>query len=567
MTTSGRRFRAAVVAVALTLGACGPQAGSPDQRAASGEEPAARGPKVLTVAISREPTELQEDIPGAASKSGSADIFQIAHDSLVVRNPQTFSHEPRLALEMPSVERGTWRVNTDGTMDVTWRIHPNARWHDGTPLTSTDLAFAFQVYGDPDIPSRVGAPLEIMHSVLTPDPHTLVVHWNQVYVNADEAPGLNPMPRHLLEDLYRTDKANLPNSPRFSTEFVGLGPYRLTTWERGSHIEFARFDDYYRGRPPLDRVILRFIGDANARVTNILAEQVDVVMAPGVSIDAATEVQQRWQGTGNQVLFQLKNNVSLLVVQFRPQYAQPRNGLTVLPVRQAVYHAIDRQALSDSLTQGLAPPADSWLAPTEPLRRDLEASIPQFPYDPARASQLLAGAGWQPGPDSVLTHAQTGDRFDIEIRGRPDFERHANIIAAGWKAVGARPAIYIIPQALAADRSQEGAAPGAVFSSIRADVLYKDRLDSRVMMTAENRWTGKNTGGYVNPRVDALLDRLNATIDQRQRIPLHRDLLREQMGDVAVMPLHWSIEPTLAMKGVTGIRGDTAWNIFEWDKR
>ena len=65
---------------------------------------------------------------------------------------------------------------------------------------------------------------------------------------ADRDQGLIPMPRHLLEDTYRNDPASLAYSSRFTTDFVGLGPYRLVSWDPSSVIEFARFDDYYLGR-------------------------------------------------------------------------------------------------------------------------------------------------------------------------------------------------------------------------------------------------------------------------------------------------------------------------------
>src|SRR5205823_3273693 len=67
-----------------------------------------------------------------------------------------------------------------------------------------------------------------------------------------------------------------------------------------------------------------------------------------------------------------------------------------------------------------------------------------------------------------------------------------------------------------------------------------------------NRWNGNNRGGYSNPRVDAILDRLVVTIDTTERLQLHKDLLREQMGDVALIPLYWNADPVLAVKGLTG---------------
>ncbi len=86
---------------------------------------------------------------------------------------------------------------------------------------------------------------------------------------------------------------------------------------------------------------------------------------------------------------------------------------------------------------------------------------------------------------------------------------------------------------------------------------------------AETRWTGNNRGGYSNPRVDDLLNKLAVVVDDRERVGLHRDLLREQMGDIALMPLYWEVLPILMLRGVTGpyMQGNEATpNIFEWNK-
>src|SRR5439155_1363658 len=81
----------------------------------------------------------------------------------------------------------------------------------------------------------------------------------------------------------------------------------------------------------------------------------------------------------------------------------------------AFYHAMDRGMLADVLTAGLAPVADSWYRPTDPLRAPLQTSIPQYPHDPARAQQLLGPAGWARGPDGVLTPQPSGGR----VAGQP----------------------------------------------------------------------------------------------------------------------------------------------------
>src|SRR5262249_23219674 len=152
-------------------------------------------------------------------------------------------------------------------------------------------------------------------------------------------------------------------------------------WQEGSRIEFTRFDDYFRGRPPLDRVIIRVIPDANTLVANILSGEIDVIMPVSLSVDAAAELKQRWQGTGNEVNIFAEGMVRVLDIQHRPEVAQPANGTPIRAVRQALYYATDRDELSNVITHGLGPTADSWISPEDPIIHEVESAIPKYPYD------------------------------------------------------------------------------------------------------------------------------------------------------------------------------------------
>jgi peptide/nickel transport system substrate-binding protein len=320
---------------------------------------AARAPKTLTVAIQSELQGFILELTQDNSRVGGVkQPKSMVHNLLTAENDKG-AFIPELAMEQLAVERGTWLLNADGTMDTIWRLRPTVKWHDGMPFTSEDLLFSFEVFRDRDITTRVGAPARLMSAARATDPLTLVVHWSAPFVEADQAPGLAPLPRHLLEDTYQNDHANFLNSPRLSTEFVGLGPYRLLQWERGSHLELARFDGYWRGTPPLDRVVVRFLGDPTTMVANILSESVDVVLPPAVDMEAAFDVKRRWEGTGNQVLIGPSGNFRYLSPQLRPDLARPLEGLTRVEVRRALYHAMDRRALVDVHSEGLAPIADS----------------------------------------------------------------------------------------------------------------------------------------------------------------------------------------------------------------
>lgn len=537
----------------------------------TGQGQSSQTPRRLTVAIQQEPAGFNRDLMLSVRTGGNEQVLHIAHNNLVVVNAKG-TRIPQLATELISLEKGTWRVNPDGTMDTTWKIRPNARWHDGTPFTSSDLQFSLTVYKDPDVPNAAGGPVALMESATAPDPQTFIVHWSSTFVDADAALGLIPLPRHVLEDAYRRDKTGFASSPHLTTEFVGLGPYRLTSWDSGVQMEFARFDDYFLGRPPLDTVVVRFLADPNTMVANMLAGTLDAVLPEGVDLDAAAELKRRWEGTGNQVIVGLTGALRNVEIQHRPDLARPSNSWTNRQVRQAFFYATDRRALADVMTQGLAQVADNWIPPTNELYPRVQASIPQYGYDPSRAQQLLAQAGWVRSAGGVLVHQATGERFETELRHSPGAgaEKGVNVVADSWKAVGVEPDINIIPSARSRDREYRSTFPGAGITANTIDSFYTDLLHSKYIANNANRWAGVNRIGYSNPRVDALYDQLTATIAPADRVILHSQLIQEVLTDVARIPLYWELSPVLALKGVKNI-GENAenvntWNMFEWDK-
>lgn len=457
-------------------------------------------------------------------------------------------------------------------MDTIWKIRPNVKWHDGAPFTSADLVFAFGVNKQPDFISQTNAiAAKLMQSIEAPDPFTIVVHWSGGYVDANQARGLDPLPKHLLEELYnQVDSTTFTQNPYFTTDFVGNGAYKLAKWELGSFIELTAFDGYYRGRPPIDKIVVRFITDANALAAAILAGEVDTVLPAGVDFDAAIELKSRWEGTGHQVRVDLTGKLEHLEIQHRSEYARPANGFTNLTVRQALYHAIDRDAVRQVQTGGLAPIADSYLSPKSYLRAQLASDIAQFPYDPARAQQLLAGAGWVRGSDGVLASQATGARFETELRAdRGGEEKAQAVIAENWKAAGLRIEQAVIPVTQRRDNEYLATSPGAYIAHPSDFQFWTGRFHSTNVAAPSNRWAGANRGGYVNPAVDTLLDKLVAAFDERQQVDLHRQLLKEQIATVALMPLWWETESTLMRKGVKGpvfVRNTASWNIFDWDK-
>jgi peptide/nickel transport system substrate-binding protein len=305
-------------------------------------------------------------------------------------------------------------------------------------------------------------------------------------------------------------------------------------------------------------------------VASILAESVDMLLPDGVDLEAAVEVQRRWEGTGNEVRFDLSDSFRQLEIQFRPEFARPRDGIVNLPVRAALYHAIDRNRLAELFAHSLAPIADSFVAPNSSLRSTLERSIPQYPYDPARAAALLAEAGWTRGADGGLVNTATGDRFETEVRASNVEERRlGSAIASQWKDVGAQVNEVAVPPARANDREYGSTYPGFLISAGSLDTLLSGRASTRELRSAANRWTGRNRSGYSNPRLDDLVDRTATAINPDERAALLGALAQAQMGDVVVMPLFWTVRPVVQLKGVKshpGVGFATTWNFYQFDK-
>lgn len=556
------RFRPPLLLAALAsvLAACAPASSTPS----GNSSPAApSAPKVLNL-VGREG--LIVDLPGQAGRTNLSGANFI-HDQLVARDASA-AVVSRVA-EAISVDKGTWRLNPDGTMVTTWKLRPNVKWQDGTPFTADDMMFTYTLYKDPDLPSRWGEPLKLMTRAELIDPLTFAVHWSEPYATANEAPALIPLPKHLLSDLYANDKAAFQDTPFYHRDFVGLGAYKIADWQPGAHVEFARFDDYYGGRPVIDKVILRFMQDSNTIVANLLTGTIDMVFSKdAIDTEAALEVRRRWEGTGSKVQFFPSLRVISVELQFKPEFARPTNGIAASrDVRQALLHAIDRVALNDAVTQGLSPIADSYVAPHAEIYPVVAPALPKYPYDVNRAKQLLAQAGWTTtGSDGILVHSASGERFETDLWNRFSLQKDQAIIADNWKAVGVQANVKQLPQVR--DRELETKITGGqMMDQTISDYTYNGRIGTLNLATAANRYTGRNIGGYSNPRVDELLARLLLTIDARETANIQRDVAREAMTDVALIPIYFQSTPLLVREGVTGPESGTFLNFHQWDKR
>ncbi len=560
-----RRVPLSLVGLVVLLAACAPAASNP---VAGGDQstPKAAAPKVLVVGA-------QRALTGFGGAVGLPhDVGDLLSDGLVAKN---FRGEwiPQLATQVISLQDGSWRINADGTMDTTWKLRPNIKWHDGTPMTSADLMLGFTINKDPTTPPDAAtAGLVLATSAEAPDPLTLVVRWKDVWVRANEAIGLIPRPVHMLGAMYQATPAAVHTSQYFISDFVGVGPYRLEGFTLGVETLLQRFSDYYLGVPPIDRVIFHYMQDPATMVANILAGAVDILIPPGLDVDAAIDARRRWEGTGNRmILAPLQEDfTSAYSVQQRPDVAKPQDVATKRDVREALFRGIDRESLSEVITQSLGPVADSWIAPGHPVRTSVGPKIPQYPYDLSRAAQLLSASGWTKGADGVLVNG-AGERFEYELAGptRPELQKIQAIISDGWKPLGVVGTMRVLSSAEDTVAMNRSTMSGVYLGSVGADQYYfASQMHTRESTSAAN-WNLRNRGGYGSAAVDSLYDRLNKTVDTGARTGLYGDIAQIVMQDVGIWPFYWAPYPVLALAKVQGgvypSKGMMMDNIMEWD--
>ena len=562
-----------LVLAALVLAACGQPPG-PASDLGQGQASARSAPRILVAAINEDPRNFWDGVNGGGG-SGSREIGHMVNQYLANILPDGQA-VPRLLAELPSVDKGTWRVSPDGKMEVTYKVRPGVTWHDGTPFTAEDIAFSWQVGKDPAVPSGNQSAVRLIDNVVAVDPMTAVASYNQTYAFADrlEHREFFPLPRHLVEPAYRESKESLIAQPYFTSEYVGVGPFKLVSWEHGSHMDLAANDSYFLGRPKIDRIRILFISDANTGVANIRAGQVNTFLPPGgPDWEQVEPLRQEWQGN---------SKGEIILERVRWQFAEPQKGASAQPadlrdvrVRQALIMAMNRDELTRNLQGEFAAVAHSWVHPSFAYYPQVKDAIIEYPFDPRRASALLAEVGWTPGADGTLQKG--GQEFTTTIRPQETRVKEASIIQQDWKAIGIDAQLEVLSNVLLRDPEARANFTGvAINGNPMGGVSAVRRFATEQIPTAANRFAGTNRGQFSNERWDDVGTRLRTALDDDTRLQMEREMLQVFSAELPVLTFQYELQgiPVMGFKGFIGVTGTPhtgnimhSTNVHEWEMR
>lgn len=463
--------------------------------------------------------------------------------------------EGRLATKLPSFDDGSMVVLPDGRLRTTWNLRPNVKWHDGQPFTAEDLVFSLEVARLPELAARTAAILNA-DTLEAVDPLTLVITWKSTFYRALEMSHREfwPFARHVLAEPFQGDKAVFLAHPYWTTDYVSVGPFRLVDFGFGEHQVFERFDDYFLGRPKVNTIIIRTIGDPNTLLVNLKSGAIDIAAEKALPLTAFVQLQEEWKQTGGGVLVTRQDNWRYIRLQMGLDWAQPPEMAQDVRIRRGLLNAIDRDVLREFVLPGFADSSgDTFMQASDPRGQIVGQPFARYRYDPARAAQEMGEAGWRRGTDGRLANRE-GRPVHIELRGSNQTDApEVSVIADYWRALGLEVSEVTPSPALTRNREYTATFPGGVVTARSSGDEIFPVFDSRQHPDPRRDWVGVNEGHYVNPRLDPLIDRLYATLGERDQALLLREMGDMLAADLPILPIYYRTTFAAVRSGVRAL--------------
>jgi peptide/nickel transport system substrate-binding protein len=420
---------------------------------------------------------------------------------------------PNLVTEIPSLDNSG--ISADGKV-ITLNLRDDIVWSDGTPITSADFKFTYDMEMADTNAVTTRSPYDLITSLETPDDRTVVVTFNEPYTPwlallFSGTNGLSIIPAHILKPAFDAE-GTIDTAEWNKAPTVGCGPFVFAEWQSGSFARFVANDNYWLGRPKLDELFFQFVPDDASQIAALVAGDGDVGTFFAYSDvpqleDAGIKIMNSYSGYNEGWylnLHETKGNPALKDVK----------------VRQALAYAFNRQKLVDDLLLGL-----TGVAATDYDKSQwVDPSITPYPYDPEKAKALLAEAGWtdtngdgtvdKDGVELILKYGTT----NREVRQSTQAVAQQDLAAVG---IGTELLSYDSDLFFS---SYQNDGPSANFS---LDIIeYSDSPDfpdpnDSVWLCSEipsdENPAGGNTSGLCDQKLNDLYKKQESQIDTKER--------------------------------------------------
>ena len=453
------------------------------------------GGETITVAITAEP-------PGwDPSASTSQEIARVMYHNVfegLVRFDESGEIVPALA--------ESWEISDDG-LSWTFSLREGVKFHDGSDFTVEDVIAKFERAKDPDSGHTHPEYYEAIESIEAGEGNSVIFT-------------LEKPASSLLYNLARPDSVIYPaaKADTQASEPVGTGPFRFAEYTEGSEVRLERFADYYiDGVPQIDTAVFKIIPDPNTRFAALQAGDIDLIgtsLPPEqfIQLDDNDDLQGAQGSATTEITLAMNNSV------------EPLNNPLV---RQAITHAIDKNAIVDGAMFGLGTVIGTHMSPSEPYYIDLSET---YPFDPDKARELLAEAGYE---DGFEIRFELPEPYNIERRA-------GQVIAQQLEEVGISVDLSVVEWGTWIQRIFLG---GDYDMTI---IGHSEPRDINVYGNPDYYYK------YDNDAVRDLLKSIEATTDPEEQVSLFQDIARTIADDAVNV---WVFSPPYLVAARSDIEG------------
>ncbi len=488
---------------------------------APAEAPSKDEPRVVQMHITQDPASLsligKTDLNSEIVGMRLTDALVQYDDKLVIR--------PLLA--------ESWEFS-ESDKTITFKLRENVRWHDGEPVTSADVVFTIDKLREPETENLPWAPaLDKLVRLEAPDEHTVVATYSEIKPDALDAWRTPILPEHIAgqdEDLF---------NGRFVEHPIGCGPFKFLHYIRGQEIVMEANDDYWGGRPEIDRLELKIFADQQTAYQAMMTGDLHIMVMAANLWQQARESEQ-----AAAFEFTSYKKYSVYILGWN-QLNNPFFGDARM--RRALVLALDRESFIANVAGGMAhvgattfPPSSDWVAP----------DVEPYGYDPDEARRLLEEVGWV-DTDGDGVREKNGQRLAFTLMVPKSSQQLTSWIAdwqqQSWVDIGADVTVDQLEWQTLRERRKERnfhvLAQTLQFTNPDMYDLYHSSATDRY-----NFW------GNNDPEIDRLLDAVRYTFDPEQRLAAMHGVQRWLHDHEPVTAVFFFDAPLIYDKRLRGVR-------------
>jgi len=479
----------AILASSLLLASCG---GGEKGKGGAGDK------NTLVIALMTSPTNLDVRV---GNDNASGRVYDLVYSGLIKVTPN-MDYAPDVAEK--------WETPDDKT--IIFHLNPKAKFQNGQALKASDVKWTYDSLMAPNFVTSKKSGYAVVDHIEAPDDHTVIFKLKEPNAGIFDNLTLGILPTGADTNVYKTKP-------------IGAGPYKVVDFRPDDRVELEAFDQWHGGAPKIKHVTLRIIPDATTRVLELRRGTVNFEVN-SIPFENVSE----FAGKPDFNIVKTPGSVyQYIAINLRDPILGKKE------VRHALAYAIDREKIVKDIQRGYANVTDTMLAEGHWARAD---NLPTYPYDPAKAKQLLAQAGYPNG-------------FSFTFRTSTDAEANsrAQVVQAMLKQVGVNMSIQ--SNEMATFFADIGKGNFQMYSLTRNGIQDPDFY--YVLFYSKNLPPeGQNRGFYQNPRIDQLLLQGRSTFDRTKRKPLYDEVQKIVADDLPYISLYLQTNVAVMRSNVDG---------------